>query len=293
MANYGPVYEYWASLSKWPSGPVYSLTDHQNDVFNSNEVSLGKKGREFFIAHSGLTPPGNYNIDDHITAYFDLVGGTWEAELLANALSTYGGTDWATQRTNLFPDPRAVGVDVNYWGTPGGATLSNVVDQYGSWVRATRSIIGNQRIIEARIGTPAYATSTAYRARFLVRGSIPDGTWTVNFRPSISSATGAVTFGSFSLPTTPGDIIEVNVTGTTSATTTGMGATSGFTIIQNGAAVGTTLDITGLIVETLSTSTNPVYFDGNSGSTDTERYLWSGTADASTSMYQTRTMYMP
>jgi hypothetical protein len=187
--------------------------------------------------------------------------------------------------TNIFKDPRATAL--TRFSTTGAAltALSTVTDFPGAIntaARSTRIGSGAARLIYFRVPTPDYVISTQYRVRFEARAS-EDMAVVIQSRINVTSATSAVTFFT---GTIPAGVSIVDVTGTTSSAAGG--ANAGFTITRAAGTVGSTLDVTAILIQRLP-EPDIGYFDGSVPSNPSVVYRWDAAVNDSVSIAETGT----
>lgn len=185
--------------------------------------------------------------------------------------------------TNLAPDPE--GTALTRFSSTGGAlnTLSLVTDypdpNVKTAVRSTTTGAGNQRILDIRF--PAYEASTEYRVRFEI---LLEGTFTnplaVHLRPNISNTTGVTIY---SAPLDPGlNVIEA------SGVTLANAPSNAAVVLTGNVSSGVKFTATKILIEKAPPS-GVGFFSGNTRSTVTDKYAWTGAVNDSPSTYSTVT----
>lgn len=195
-------------------------------------------------------------------------------------------TNWVTQRTNLFTDPRGTSLNAAVWGSTGGTTnslslVNNMPGDVPTAVRSTSLVSGNQRIIDFKIGT-VMLPSTQYRFFISLRASVAYNNVTISMRPDVTVGSPTVIIYVANIPAGT-SAIDITGTSVSNATTTNAGIT--FTGIPP--AGNPTLDITKVLIAKMPDS--GIYYDGNLSDLELTRYEWVGGANASQSILQTRT----
>jgi hypothetical protein len=193
---------------------------------------------------------------------------------------------WATQRVNLWANPRAVAGGTAF-AAPSSGSASYVTDMTGDIATARRwtaSGTGNTRIIALPLGiaTP----DQGERAHVMMRIRITGGSLSVarlNVRPSdIGSSTNATVqdFG-----TLAAGVHELELRLNTNAMTANPSA--GVVLTGAASVAGVTVDATAILVETV---TDGEYFDGEGPDDELAQQVWAGDAHQSFSWEQTRTI---
>lgn len=194
---------------------------------------------------------------------------------------------WTNVRYNWAPDPRAL--SLSSFGSATLGTRSLITDMPGdinTAIRWTRTSTGAARALDLTVGTAFPAFGQTITVAGIIRSNLAGANIIVSARPTISTATGAVTLGTITIAAA-GVPQAFSFTGTsfTAATT----STSGL-VLTNTTATGTTVDVTAFQIET---NAGGVFFDGATPDLELIRYEWLGTANASTSAMQTRTILIP
>lgn len=178
-----------------------------------------------------------------------------------------GYSDWAEVRRNLFANPRGTSIGPAFWRASGG-TLSLRTDMSGdisTAVRWTRDSPGPASVSMV-VGEDLPNTGIMH-VILRVRAS---ETMVVNIqvRPDVASGAGQVDLASGL--TIPAGVSDFDLSGL--APTGVMGVDAGVTIYSSSGLVGSTLDVTSVLIE----SGTGRYFDGSSGSGTLERHSWVG-----------------
>jgi hypothetical protein len=204
--------------------------------------------------------------------------------------SNLPATTWVPRRRNYASDPLAL--NPNSFRDVLLAELSRIDNMTGgvsTGVRIRRAATGTMRV-GIDVGTPnKFPTETEMRVRMRVRASV-QMTAALRFRPvSSDSTTGETPLGvTFTIPAGSSAIDVSGITKTTAATANGA-----VVLLIDGGAVGDTLDMSSISVETAAQAALGDPFAGSTTSTnDAERWIWAGTPNASQSIYQTRTGYV-
>ncbi|WP_322412070.1 hypothetical protein [Microbacterium invictum] len=208
--------------------------------------------------------------------------GTW-------SMQPGGYTPWVTQRTNLFRTPRGTTNSSVHWGTANG-TLSTRTDMTGAphntALRWTRSATGAARL-SFRVGTIMPSAGEQIRVQMVLRASVALTGLTLFARATDNLSTGQTTLGTFDVAAGV-NTIDISGTTFTAATTSSSGVS--ITLPSGQGAVGATMDVTAIIIEL---APGGAYFSGATTDATLTRYEWTGTADASTSILQTREALSP
>ncbi|WP_248242975.1 hypothetical protein [Microbacterium kunmingense] len=195
---------------------------------------------------------------------------------------------WTEVRRNYARVPRGTSSFSTFWSSAIG-TLSTRTDMPGditTAVRWARNATGAGRFTH-RVGTTMPNAGQTIRVQARVRASVALSDVQVVARATDSSATGQSILGTLNLPA---GVSDIDVTGPTfNASTT---STSGVALIipSGQGAVGATLDITALNIEV---GAGGAFFDGATPDEELTRYEWTGTAEGSPSIIQTRTITTP
>lgn len=195
-------------------------------------------------------------------------------------------TSWATQRTNLFADPRANVVAATSFKNGGTSPTLTSVDgaAFGTdhAARFTNGASGAQRI--GMIYN--FAPSTVYTIRFGVRGSGNRSNWSLNIRTTADGSSIPLINSSI---TVDSGVRNYEYTFTTGATSPN--SELGAWLVNGSGNSGEWVEITNVEIE----AGNKVGA-GAIGAPYTDTYsqvIFTGTADASTSVYQTREIIIP
>lgn len=178
-------------------------------------------------------------------------------------------------RRNYAKDPRGTGSTFWEGNTAVTQSAGPAVGTFATSRRFTRSTTGAARA-SAIIGTDLTA-STLWAARLTVQASVALTSVAVYYRPNVTTSTGQVLLATVSIPAGVSDVI---VSGTTSATAPGSSA--GISLIWSTGAVGSTLDLTGLLPEK-NVATVGTFFDGDTADAAPVIYEWLATPNASPS----------
>lgn len=105
VETYSLVYEYYASLSPFNRGSVYSLDAHKSHYFSAN---------------NGLVPSYNYSDDEHAKAFYAKFGGN-TGDDLQNIVNYYNAmTGVPAQVINALKNDAMSGVEISYGFGGGG-----------------------------------------------------------------------------------------------------------------------------------------------------------------------------
>lgn len=229
---------------------------------------------------------GSITLDDswspHVQGTIDVAApGAW-----GTTAPVYSA--WTVQRRNRFANPRATS-QLRFSNSGTAATLSNITDFPGdvaTALRVTRSATTNTRWLDMTTQTEIPA-STQVRLTATVRSSVAMTSQSFSYRPSgPASTTGQVTLTGQTIPAGVSTLVMNFSTSTTAPT-----STAAF-VITGAGTVSATFDITKIIVEIGPTYGD--YLDGSLTSTDPlEDWEWTGSTNASTSYYRTRTLVDP
>lgn len=190
-------------------------------------------------------------------------------------------------RRNLFSNPRGTSTSATYWSTAANGAYSLVTDMpvVATGLRWTASATAGGRIaMVSGTSTPTAGAPIHFMAT--IRSSIAT-TLTIQARPTVTSATGAVQLGAV-VNLVPGtNNINVTAPSFTAATT----SASGIVLLPGTVLVGSTIDVTSALIEVNSGA----YFDGATPDTNLYDYAWVGTEDLSQSTLGARdiTGYVP
>lgn len=210
-----------------------------------------------------------------------------EHRLRIDALSMNTGIapgPWTEARRNYFPDPYATD-STNVTSLVAG-TVSTVGDfpaPTTTAYRFTRTVAGTARFA-LQVGATMFRNTNG---RFRMRARASEAT-TINVwvRPDPASTAGQSTvIATYAVPAGVSEIDITGAAGTATAT-----ATTALVIGIAAGTVGATLDLTDISMETAASGALGPRFAGNTPSdSDLGQYSWVGTANASQSIYQTRT----
>ena len=191
---------------------------------------------------------------------------------------------WAPQRTNVFPNPRAVNLTSFGAATLGTrSTLTGLSEEITTAYRHTRTTASTAaRVADLTVGTGMPAAGQAISLRIRVRASAT-GPIAVNARPAVASSTNQTSLGNITI-TQANVFQDFLLTGVSFSVATT--STSGIVLTQTGGANGMTVDVQGIDIE--AGSGGP-YIDGTTQNYELQRTRWTGTANNSTSVFETRT----
>lgn len=216
----------------------------------------------------------------HVTGSLDIANpGAWVAQP-----HTYSA--WATQRTNLATNPKAVSGGAAF-GVVTSGTSSYVTDFPGdvtTALRHTATAAAVSRLVLIRLGT-TMPVNTAIKVRLRVRASAAVTGASYVVRPTETSVTSQTTLtgGPATIPAGVSTIELDGMTPNVAAT-----STSSIVIVAT-TVVGVTVDVTAIQVEATAGALG-VWFDPSAAAGELSRGTWLGTVNASQSAWQTRTI---
>lgn len=192
-------------------------------------------------------------------------------------------TAYAETRRNGFSNPRGTSTSGSYWPSPlnGALTLvTDMPDAINTAVRWTSTSAAIGRIgIQSGTGTPASGANLHFMAA--IRASAPTSV-TIFARPNTTSATSQTQLGG-----TYNLVAGMNYIDVTGASFAGANSsTSGVVIVTPVTTIGTTLDVTQVLIE----AGQGPYFDGTTVDDALHDYQWVGTTDLSQSIDMSRSV---
>jgi hypothetical protein len=179
-------------------------------------------------------------------------------------------------RRNFAVDPRGT-ADMAWMGLTGVIGLGAGPAFAGSTTsrRFTRLATGVGRAATI-IGT-SFIAGTVFSTRMSVQASEELTSVVVNYRPDINTSAGQSPIVSLTIPAGVSEIIVTGITASGAAT-----ANAGIALLYSTGTVGSTLDITNVLVE--KSYVLGTYFDGGSAAVDDLTPSWVGAANGSASV---------
>lgn len=198
---------------------------------------------------------------------------------------TYGDP-WTETRRNIFIDPRAATAATDAWTPSGtaGATLTRAAGTGFGQDYAARVTQG-PTTGALRFGMRAVLTAgTAYRIRFKANASNSSGSWQLQYRNTITSATDQTTLASGM--TIDGTVRQFDYTFTPLVSGT---AAATVALINGSVAANVYLQVSEVLIELAATS-DGTFFDGNSTPTaSSTRFRWLANPNGSPSVKEVGT----